>query len=199
MSAPSTRGILIRWPCWYDALNRLHFLGRERQFREKTVDLAAVAPGDNVLDVGCGTGNLTMAAKVRAGTDGEVHGIDGAPEMIQEAERKAAEKQLDVRYQVGLIEDIPFPDGRFDVVISSLMLHHLPKDLKRQGVAEISRVLKPGGRFVAVDLDPPLLGNLRTAAEAMRASGFIEIRRGRTDFRTMFIPIHYLGGKTTQQ
>jgi demethylmenaquinone methyltransferase/2-methoxy-6-polyprenyl-1,4-benzoquinol methylase/phosphoethanolamine N-methyltransferase len=137
-----------------------------------------------------------MAAKVRAGADGDVHGIDAAPEMILEAERKAAERQLDVGFQVGLIEDIPLPDGRFDVVLSSLMLHHLPKDLKRRGIAEISRVLKPGGRFVAVDIDPALMGNLRTVAEAMEANGFKEMRSGRTGFRTMFIPMHYLSGTT---
>lgn len=192
--APTTRGVLIRWPSWYDVMNRFLFLGRERQFRERTVDLAAIMRGHTVLDVGCGTGNLTMAAKVRVGTDGEVYGIDAAPEMIQKAERKAAEKQLNIRYQVGLIEDIPFPDNKFDVVVSSLMLHHLPKDLKRKGIAEISRVLKPGGRFVAVDLDPPLVGNLRVVVEAMRTNDFTEIRRGRTEFRTMFLLIHYVAG-----
>ena len=175
-------------------MNRLLFLGREHQFRERTVDLAAIARGHTVLAVGCGTGNLTMAAKVRAGTDGEVYGIDAAPEMIQKAEQKAAEKQFDIRYQVGLIEDIPFPDNKFDVVVSSLMLHHLPKDLKRQGIAEISRVLKPGGRFVVVDLDPPLVGNLRIVVEAMRTNDFTEIRIGSTEFRTMFLLIHYVGG-----
>jgi demethylmenaquinone methyltransferase/2-methoxy-6-polyprenyl-1,4-benzoquinol methylase/phosphoethanolamine N-methyltransferase len=175
-------------------VNRIHFLGREERFREWTVDLAEIEPGQTVLDVGCGTGNLTMAAKVRVGADGEVHGIDAAPEMIQEAERKAADKDLDIHYQVGLIEDIPLPDGRFDVVLSSLMLHHLPKDLKRRGIAEIARVLKPGGRFVAVDIDPALMGNLRTVTEAMEANGFVEMRRGRTGFRTLFIPMHYLSG-----
>jgi len=180
-------------------MNRWAFLGREGQFREWTVDLAAITPGDTVLDVGCGTGNLTLAARDRAGTDGEVHGIDAAPEMIQEAERKAAERELDVRFQIGLIEEIPFPDGTFDVVLSSLMLHHLPRDLKRQGVAEISRVLKPHGRFVAVDLDPVLLRNLRTVEEAMRANGFTEIRQGRTRFRTMFWLIHYLRGTAGKQ
>jgi demethylmenaquinone methyltransferase/2-methoxy-6-polyprenyl-1,4-benzoquinol methylase/phosphoethanolamine N-methyltransferase len=175
-------------------MNRLLFLGRERQFRERTVDLASIIRGHAVLDVGCGTGNLTMAAKVRAGTDGEIYGIDAAPEMIQIAERKASEKQLDIHYQVGLIEDIPFPEGKFDIVVSSLMLHHLPKDLKRQGIAEISRVLKHGGRFVAVDVDPPLVGNLRIVVEAMRTNGFTEIGQGKTAFRTMFLPIHYVSG-----
>lgn len=191
---PETRGILIRRPTWYDVMNRLLFLGRECHFRERTVDLAAITRGHTVLDVGCGTGNLTMAAKVRAGYDGAVYGIDAALEMIQKAERKAAENQLDIHYQGGLIEDIPFPDNKFDVVVSSLMLHHLPKDLKRQGIAEISRVLKPGGRFVAVDLDPPLVGNLKIVVEAMRHYDFTEIRRGRTEFRTMFLLIHYVGG-----
>jgi ubiquinone/menaquinone biosynthesis C-methylase UbiE len=194
VAVPATRGIRIRWPRWYDAVNRVHFLGREDQFREWTVDLAEVRPGQAALDVGCGTGSLTMAAKLRAGADGEVHGIDAAPEMILEAERKAADKGLDIHYQVGLIEDIPLPADRFDIVLSSLMLHHLPKDLKRRGIAEIARVLKPGGRFVAVDIDPWLIGNLRTVAEAMEANGFTEMRRGRTGFRTLFIPMHYLIG-----
>jgi demethylmenaquinone methyltransferase/2-methoxy-6-polyprenyl-1,4-benzoquinol methylase/phosphoethanolamine N-methyltransferase len=114
--------------------------------------------------------------------------------MILKAVQKATDKQLNIRYQVGLVEDIPFPDNKFDIVLSSLMLHHLPNDLKYQGISEISRVLKPGGRFVAVDLDPPLIGNLRTIVDAMRVNGFTEIRRGRTEFRTMFLLIHYVTG-----
>ncbi|MGD2152669.1 MAG: methyltransferase domain-containing protein [Gemmatimonadales bacterium] len=175
-------------------MNRIHFLGREQRFREWTVEFAGITQGQAVLDVGCGTGNLTMVAKVRAGADGEVHGFDAAPEMVREAERKAAERGLDIHYQVGLIEEIPLPDGAFDVVLSSLMLHHIPRELKRRGIAEIARVLKPGGRFVAVDVDPPLIGNLRTVLEAMEANGFSEPNRGRTGFRTMLIPIHYLSG-----
>jgi len=175
-------------------LNRLHFFGQENAFRERTVELAAIEEGQRVLDVGCGTGNLTIAARVRAGAASEVRGIDGAAEMIREAERKAATAELDIRYEVGLIEKIPFPENCFDVVLSSLMLHHLPRDLKRQGVAEVARVLKPAGRFLVVDVDPWLLGNLRCVGEAMRANGFTGIQRGRTGFRTMFIPIHYLIG-----
>ncbi len=193
-SPPTTRGVTIRWASRYDAMNRWAFWGRERQFREWTADLGAISPGDAVLDVGCGTGNLALAARDQAGTDGDVRGIDAAPEMIQEAERKAAARQVDVRFQVGLIEEIPFPAGTFDVVLSSLMLHHLPRDLKRQGIAEVSRVLKPRGRFVAVDIDPLLMRNLRTVEEAVRANGFTEIRRGRTRFRTMLWRIHYLTG-----
>jgi ubiquinone/menaquinone biosynthesis C-methylase UbiE len=193
-----TKGILIRWARTYDALNRLHFLGKENEFREWTIELAGIADGDSVLDVGCGTGNLTLVAKATAGPGGEVVGIDGAEQMIKEAERKATARKAGAYFQVGLIEDIPFPDHRFDVVLSSLMLHHLPKDLKRRGIAEIARVLKPGGRFIAVDVDPPLMGNIRTAIDAMVANGFTTIRRGKAGFRTLWIPIHYLRGTAAE-
>lgn len=71
--------------------------------------------------------------------------------MIELARRKAAKAGSNVDFQVGLIEDIPFPDETFDLVTSSLVLHHLPADLKRVGIAEVRRVLKPGGRFLVMD------------------------------------------------
>ncbi len=195
MSAPETRGIRIRWPRFYDALNRVHFLGREELFREQTVDLAAITTGERILDVGCGTGNLTLAAKVRAGAEGAVYGIDAAPEMVREAERKATDRGLEIHFRVGLIEKLDFPDDQFDVVLSSLMLHHLPRDLKQRGIAEIARVLKSGGRFLAADVDPWLLGNLKTVVEALESQGFSRIESGRTGFRTLWIPIHFLKGR----
>ena len=68
--------------------------------------------------------------------------------------RKAAKKGRDVDFRVASIEDLPFADGEFDAALSSFMIHHLPDDLKLRGLAEVRRVLKPGGRFVAVDLKP---------------------------------------------
>jgi len=149
----------------------------------------------SVVDVAFAGPLPELYSQLRAGPDGDVHGIDGAPEMIQVARRKAAAAQLDVAYDVGLIEDIALADATFDVVLSSLMLHHLPGGLKRQGIAEIARVLKSGGRLVTVDIDLRVLKNLGVVEEAMRAEGFTAIRRGETPFRTMLIRIHHLVGE----
>ncbi len=147
---PQTTGRVIHWARFYDLFGTLISFGRDKAIRQKLIDLAAPASGENVLDVGCGTGTLAIAMKPRIGA-GEVHGIDASPEMIEVAKEKAAKAASDVDFQVALIEAIPFPDASFDLVTSSLMLHHLPDDLKRKGLAEIRRVLKPGGRLVAMD------------------------------------------------
>ncbi len=148
--APRTAGHVLHWARWYDLFGRVISFGRDKAIREKLIELAAPAPGEKVLDVGCGTGTLALALKSSVGTGG-VHGIDASPEMIGVAREKAAKAGADIDFQVALIEAIPFPDATFDLVTSSLMLHHLPDDLKRTGLDEIRRVLKPGGRFVAVD------------------------------------------------
>jgi ubiquinone/menaquinone biosynthesis C-methylase UbiE len=149
--APETSGRTIRWARFYDAFTALISFGKDGAIRKAALEAAQVRPGERVLDVGCGTGSLAIDAKAEVGSTGEVHGIDAAPEMIAVARRKAAKKELDVRFQVGLIEEIPFPDGQFDLALNSFVLHHLPDDLKRAGFAQIRRVLKPGGRFLAVD------------------------------------------------
>lgn len=145
-----TAGRVLHRARWYDLFGTLISLGRDKAIRKELIELAAPVLGERLLDVGCGTGTLAIALKPRVGT-GEVHGIDASPEMIEVAKEKAAKDGSDVDFQVALIEAIPFPDESFDLVTSSLMLHHLPDDLKRKGLAEIRRVLKPGGRFVAMD------------------------------------------------
>lgn len=151
-AAPETRGSTIRWAKYYDRFVQLLTFGRENALRAETIRIAEIQRGATVLDVGCGTGSLTLLAKAATGTQGRVYGIDAAPEMIQVARQKAARQQREVNFQVGLIEALQFPDATFDVVLSSLMFHHLPDDLKRSGLAEIYRVLKPSGRLVIVDM-----------------------------------------------
>ncbi len=148
--APQTAGRVLHGARWYDLFGRVISFGRDKASREKLIELAAPAPGEKVLDVGCGTGTLALALKSSVGT-GEVHGIDASPEMIEVARDKAAKVGCDIDFRVALIEALPSPDATFDLVTSTLMLHHLPDDLKRTGFDEIRRVLKPGGRFMVMD------------------------------------------------
>jgi ubiquinone/menaquinone biosynthesis C-methylase UbiE len=167
--APETSGATIRW--WapaYDAMTWLCSFGQEKVIRQKTLRVAELKPGQKVLDAGCGTGTLALAAWRKVRPDGEVTGIDASPEMVEVARRKARKKGSGATFQVAPIEALPFEDGSLDVVLSTLMLHHLPDDLKAKGFAEIARVLKPGGRFVAVDLAG---GRKSLPGLAMRALG----------------------------
>jgi len=143
---------MIRWASFYDGFANIMTLGHIRRLRALTVDAALLKPGEKVLDVGCGTGGVTIPAKLRVGDKGSAAGIDPAPEMIAVAQKKAARAKLDVDFRVGVIESLPYPDASFDVVTSSLMMHHLPKDLQVKGLAEIRRVLKPGGRLLIADM-----------------------------------------------
>ena len=149
-----TEGSLIRWAPYYDMVTNLMTLGQARRLRTVTVAGALIKPGDSVLDVGCGTGEVTLQAKMRA-QDGRVYGIDPAPEMVTVAKSKAARRGLDIDFRIGVIEALPFPDSSIDVVTSSLMMHHLPQNLKVRGLAEIYRVLKPGGRLLIADFMRP--------------------------------------------
>jgi ubiquinone/menaquinone biosynthesis C-methylase UbiE len=150
-AAPGTKGRVLHAAAGYDLLVWLYLLGRERQFRDRLLDLARLAPGEAVLDIGCGTGSLAIAARGRVGAGGAVDGLDASAEMIARARRKAAKAGADVAFTVGVVETLPYPDARFDVVLSTLMLHHLPAAAREQCMREMRRVVKPGGRVLAVD------------------------------------------------
>jgi ubiquinone/menaquinone biosynthesis C-methylase UbiE len=107
--------------------------GREKKLRQMTIRLAQLMPWDKVLEIGCGTGTLTLTAKAQVGTSGEVVGIDISPEMVAVASHKATRKGVDVSFQVGSIASIPFPDNRFDVVMCSFMIFHMPEDVRIKG------------------------------------------------------------------
>jgi len=150
-----TPGRILHRAAGYDLLTWLMTGGRERAFRERLLTLARVEVSQSVLDVGCGTGSLAMAAKRRVGRGGTVDGIDPSAQMIARATRKARRAALDVRFQQAVIEVLPFPDGRFDVVLSTVMLHHLPRAARITGAHEMRRVVKPGGCAFIADFGPP--------------------------------------------
>jgi ubiquinone/menaquinone biosynthesis C-methylase UbiE len=169
-----TEGRLIRWASWYDRVTNLMTLGQSKRLRAMTIELAALQPGERVLDVGCGTGAVTLPAKQQVGAGGYVAGIDPAPEMIDVARQKAQRMGLEIDFRTGVIEALPFPDASFDVVTASLMMHHLPAPLRVTGLAEIYRVLKPGGRLLIADLssDPSRRQHLLQALAMHQAGTF---------------------------
>ena len=126
-------------------------MGREGRLREKFLRPARLQTGESVLDVGCGTGSLAIAAKRRVGVAGEVCGLDASAPMIARARNKARKAGLELNFQSGVAEALPFPDSRFDVVLNTVMLHHLPRTARQECVGEMRRVLKPGGRLLVIE------------------------------------------------
>ena len=159
--AIATKGLVLRraQARWYDWLAAALTLGRDRQLRERLAELARLAPGESVLDVGCGTGTLALAAKRAVGASGRVTGIDASPEMIAIAARKAARAGVEVGFETAAAERLPFADATFDAVLATLMLHHLPGPVRRECAREARRVLKPGGRMLAVDFSRASTGH----------------------------------------
>jgi ubiquinone/menaquinone biosynthesis C-methylase UbiE len=150
-NAPGTHGLVLHWAARYDLVAWLLTHGRERELREAILRLASLETGNDVLDIGCGTGTLAITATRHVGTTGAVTGIDASPSMIARANRKAGKAGARATFQVAVAENLPFPDRRFNVVFSTLMLHHLPRKTRQECAREIKRVLKVGGRVVAVD------------------------------------------------
>jgi ubiquinone/menaquinone biosynthesis C-methylase UbiE len=132
----------------------LRFLLREDGMRREIVARAALPPRARVLDVGCGTGTQ-LVWLARAHPDAELVGIDGDAKVLAIAREKLARAGVRVQLDEGLATALPYPDARFDRVVSSLVLHHLPDADKRRALSEIRRVLAPGGSFLLADFGPP--------------------------------------------
>ncbi len=150
-----TSGETIGWARFYDVFTRFVLMGAYQRMMQSTVELANIQAGENVLDVGCGTGTLAIAAKKASHSSVVIHATDAAPEMIARAREKAGNEGLSIQFRPGLVEEIDAPDNSYNLVMNSLMMHHLPDDLKVKAFAEIYRVLKPGGRLLIVDFEPP--------------------------------------------
>jgi ubiquinone/menaquinone biosynthesis C-methylase UbiE len=126
----------------------------DRALKRRVLAAAAIGAGEDVLDVGCGTGTLAVAA-ARAAPGVSVTGLDADASILARASRKAAGAGVEIAFDEGRSTALPYGDASFDLVVSTLFFHHLPDDAKRRTAAEIVRVLRPGGRLVIGDLGRP--------------------------------------------
>ena len=155
-TAPTTRGRTLDHAAEvYDLLAPVMTLGQEGRYRKRAISLLALRGNERVLDVGCGTGVLTrLIAQRLTGADACAVGLDAAPKMIGVARRRASGLPR-LRFDVGVAESLAYPDASFDSAVSTFFFHHIDAELKRRSLAELLRVLKPGGRLVIVDVDVP--------------------------------------------
>ncbi|OLF10838.1 class I SAM-dependent methyltransferase [Actinophytocola xanthii] len=131
----------------YDVVHHVFGLG---PIHQQMITLAGPREGQRVLDVGCGTGNL-LRATGRRYPNVDLVGLDPDPKALARAARKARRAGLRVRFDRGFAQELPYPDGSFDRVLSSLMLHHLDGPAKDSLLAEVRRVLRADGMLVLAD------------------------------------------------
>ncbi|MSR69823.1 MAG: bifunctional demethylmenaquinone methyltransferase/2-methoxy-6-polyprenyl-1,4-benzoquinol methylase UbiE [Phycisphaerales bacterium] len=138
----------------YDLNNRIHSFGLDQYWRRAAVRLAAPLSGAAVLDVACGTGDLTIAF-VRGGA-AHVIGLDYTPAMLDHARAKAARGRgriAGIQYIEGDAQQLPYPDGSFDVVSIAFGIRNVADP--QRAIREFRRVLRPGGRLVVLEFSEP--------------------------------------------
>jgi ubiquinone/menaquinone biosynthesis C-methylase UbiE len=188
----SPTGRTIGTPRMYDLVTAVLFAGRRRQAFRALAMASGARTGDRILDVGCGTGYFVRMLAEIAGPQGAVVGVDAAPEMIAHASSRSR-AAANVSFEVGSAGALSFPDASFDVVVSSLTMHHIAPAEQLAAVQEMRRVLRPGGTLLIAEFQAPtghawklLLGPTGLTAmghavphvEALVATvGFTEIRR----------------------
>ncbi|MGW2749087.1 class I SAM-dependent methyltransferase [Streptomyces sp. NPDC001450] len=155
-SHADTPGVTIGTPRAYELFGALCFAGRRNRAFTRLAELSGAESGDRVLDVGCGTGYLTRHMAARVGPDGTVTGVDPSPPVLAYARgRKRRPGSAPCTYREGIAESLGLPDASFDTVVTSLMLHHLPEELRPAALREMHRVLRPDGRLLVVEFRPP--------------------------------------------
>ncbi len=140
---------------------------RERRFKELLIQQAAPAPGQRILDLGCGTGTLAIQVKQRM-PGAELVGLDADPAMLSQAREKAERAGVELALREGFSTVLPFEGRSFDRVLSTLFFHHLDPEPKRLTAREIARVLRKGGELHVADWGKP--------SDPAMAAAFLGIR-----------------------
>src|SRR3989304_5814361 len=138
---------------FYDFIQR--WVVRDTRYKRRLIEQAGIQASHHVLDLGCGTGTLAIMVK-EAQPDAQVTGLDADPEMLKVANIKTARKAINIKFDRGMTNEMPYPDASFDRVLSSIMIHHLKTPDKEKTAQEVCRVLKPGGQLHVIDFGKPV-------------------------------------------
>ncbi|HEY2673270.1 MAG TPA: methyltransferase domain-containing protein [Rugosimonospora sp.] len=192
-SDPRTPGVLLGQGRGHDLLGAAFLGGRRRRIFTRLAAESGARPGDRVLDVGCGGGHFTRVMAEAVAPGGTARGVDPSAEAIAHARRLT--RVANCTFTDGIAEALDAADGSYDVVVSSLMIHHLPEESRPAVIGEMFRVLRPGGAVLIAEFRPPtsrtgrsLIGALHGPAMAnnrldllpvmIREAGFGRLRTG---------------------
>ena len=141
----------------YDLMNRLMSLGMDQRWRRMAVKRVGAKPGMHILDVCCGTGQLSLELGNVVGSEGNVTGLDFSQNMLEVAKYSLIQSSNpgNIRFIQGNAMELPFPDDSFDGVTVGWGLRNLPG--LREGIREMIRTVKPGGKVVSLDMGKPSL------------------------------------------
>jgi len=166
LTEPQVQAMFDRIAGFYDVMNTVMTAGLHHRWRARAADLAALSTGDSALDVACGTGDLAIELSRRVGADGEVIGSDFSEEMLERARVKAPSggaggghvaagggAPTRIRFEWGNALDLGYETGEFDAATVGFGARNF-SDLDR-GLAEMARVVKPGGRVVVLEITTP--------------------------------------------
>ncbi|MBV9680769.1 MAG: bifunctional demethylmenaquinone methyltransferase/2-methoxy-6-polyprenyl-1,4-benzoquinol methylase UbiE [Solirubrobacterales bacterium] len=154
LDEPQVRAMFDRIALLYDRMNTVMTAGLHHKWRRRAADLAQLSPGGRALDVATGTGDLALELAARVAPGGEVIGVDFSERMLEVAGAKgAAQPGIRVRFETGNALALPYPDGDFDAATVGFGARNF-SDLSR-GLAEMKRVVRPGGRVVILEITTP--------------------------------------------
>ncbi|NKY57386.1 methyltransferase domain-containing protein [Nocardia flavorosea] len=192
VDAPDT-GLIIEGMRRYNLFTTVWFLGRHRRLLAELVRASGTRPGDDVVDIGCGPGKLMRALGEKAGSQGSVTGIDPSAAAIDYNRRRDVHPNH--RYIQAPAQALPLPDASVDVVTCTFVMHHIPEEHREAAIAEMWRVLRPGGRLLLADAhptawmrflfsrsarhhdsDPFEEVDIRRYTPSLRAAGFTDLR-----------------------
>lgn len=188
VDTPDT-GLVIEGLRRYNLFTAVWFLGRQRRLLSELVRVSGARPGDDVVDIGCGPGKLVRALGAQVGPQGSAIGIDPSASAVDYNRRR--DRHPNHRYVQAPAQELPLPDSSVDVVTCTFVMHHIPAEGRAAALAEMWRVLRPGGRLVLADARPtPWMRFLFTGAARGRHDSTdpfeeIDIRRYTSDLRSI--------------